>query len=142
MHSFFDGKNLYTCGYNHRYVGDKYEPAPFIAKYNIVEEKLKWYKVIEDVRGWAYSVLLKKGKVIIAGFSAPGNGFLICLSENGDFLWGYITPNCLYGLLDLGDEILAYGSSQAILFKENGKVVKSLFFEVKNSLGEWVPVDF
>ena len=142
MHSFFDGKNLYTCGYNYRYVGDKYEPAPFIAKYSIVEEKLKWYKVIEDVRGWAYSVLLKKGKVIIAGFSAPGNGFLICLSENGDFLWGYITPNCLYGLLDLGDEILAYGSGQAILFKENGKVVKSLFFEVKNSLGEWVPVDF
>ena len=142
MYSFFDGKNLYTCGYNYRYVNDKYEPLPFIAKYDIVEEKLEWYKVIENVRGWACSVLLKNGKVIVAGFSAPGNGFLICLSENGDFLWGYMTPDCLFGLLDLGDEILAYGSGQVILFKENGKIVKSLFFEVKNSLGEWVPVDF
>jgi len=41
-------------------------------------------------------------------------------------------PNCLFGLLDLRDEILAYGSGQVILFKENGKIVKSLFFEVKN----------
>jgi len=104
---------------------------PFIAKYDIVEEKLEWYKIVGDVRGRAYSVLLKNGKVIVVGFSAPGNGFLICLSENGGFLWGYMTPNCLYGLLDLGDEILAYGSGQVVLFKENGEIIKSLFFEVK-----------
>ena len=78
MHSFFKGKSLHTCGYNYRYVNDKYEPLPFNAKYDIVEEKLEWYKVIEDVRRWAYSVLLKNGKVIVVGFSALGSSFLIC----------------------------------------------------------------
>ena len=141
MGGCLDNGSLYVCGYFRNYTGGKYTPKIFVAKYDIVEEKLLWLKVIEEFRGWAYSILVVNGRVFVSGFVAPSEGFIVCLDSSGSFLWGYLVECPLYGLLSFEDKVLAYGRGLFILFSRDGEVIKAVFVEVKNAAGGWVPVD-
>jgi len=138
--SFVDGDFLYICGYVERYVDDKYSPEIFVAKINIEERMLVWYRVVENVRGWANLVLVKDGYVYVAGLLA-GKGFIICLNSDGEFLWGYVTEKCFKGLLDLGDYVLAYGEGQFIILNREGDIVENVMIVLRNSVGEWSPLN-
>jgi len=69
----------------------------FVAKYDIGERGLIWFRVVEDVRGWAYSILVKDNYVYVSELLADVGGvFIICLSsDDGKFLWGYVAEKCL-----------------------------------------------
>ena len=138
--SFVDGDFLYICGYVERYVDDKYSPEIFVAKIDIEERRLVWYRVVENVRGWANVVLVKDGYVYVAGLLA-GRGFIICLNSDGEFLWGYVTEKYFEGLLDLGDYVLAYGEGQFIILNKGGDIVENVVVELRNSVGEWSPLN-
>jgi len=141
--SFVSDGFLYFCGYVHRFIAGKYFPMVFVAKYDIGKGRLVWFRVVEDVRGWAYSVLVKDSYVYVSGLLADvGRGFIICLSSNdGKFLWGYVAEKCFKGLLDLGDYVLAYGEGQFTILNREGYVVKNVIVELRDSVGEWFPIN-
>jgi len=94
--SFVNDGFLYFCGYIHLFVAGKYFPMVFVAKYDIGEGRLVWFSVVEDVRGRAYSILVKDNYVYVSGLLANvGGGLLFALAAMESFFGAMLLRSVL-----------------------------------------------